>query len=62
MAEGNIGVQINELQTLPQKTTAQMNTISPAPGERPIIYNIDEESPFYWDGLDWVSLIDGLPE
>lgn len=53
-------VEIGNL--FPQKTTAQMNAISPATGERPIIYNTDEEQPYFWNGSDWVSLVDGLPE
>lgn len=47
---------------LPQKTTAQMNGISPAVGERPVLYNTDEEEIFFWNGTDWISLVDGLPE
>lgn len=42
-------------------TTAQMNALAtPAAGE--VIFNTDEGVWFGYDGSDWVSLIDGLPE
>lgn len=45
----------------PRLTTAQMNAVA-SPQEGDTIYNTDENSRFFYDGADWLSCIDGLPE
>jgi hypothetical protein len=54
-------VTLGEL--LPQYTTAGMNAISTPTGGM-LIYNTDEDAPFYYNATDadWLSVIDGLPE
>jgi len=61
MASSNIGIHLTDLISLVQMSTSQMNATSPSSGERPLIYNTDQEEPFFWNGSSWASLVDGLP-
>jgi hypothetical protein len=57
----------SEIRTVPRYqpfvscTTAQMNALS-SPQAGWVIYNSSEGEPFFYNGSDWVSLVDGLPE
>ncbi len=46
---------------LPRLTTAQMNALAGSQSGD-MIHNTDVDEPFFYNGVDWVSVVDGLPE